>query len=684
MTLETDTPSDRASPDLEPRAIQDALAKAGVDANADEVLARLRGIAAAPPNFDAKATHELIVRNCPAGLANFFDRRIAGLVREFDKSIRPGDPASAGDRIAALRGELAARGLTGFMVPRFDEHQGEYVARRSQRLAWLSGFTGSAGTAVVLADKAALFVDGRYTVQAQAETSDALYRQLNSNDVAPSKWLRKTLRAGDRVGFDPWLHTPDAIKNLSEAAASVGAELVAVETNPIDAVWPDQPPPPIGPVIAHGDKYTGEPSSAKRARLADVILAEGADAAVLTAPDSIAWLLNIRGGDLPHTPVALGFAVLHSDASVDWFLDPRKFTDGVTEHLGNQVRARKPDQLGPALDQLGRAKKTVRLDPAGGVSWFFDRLEAGGAQIRRDTDPCAGPKAAKNETELAGMRACHIRDGAALTRFLRWVTETAPQGGVDELDAARKLETFRAQVPGFRDLSFRTISAAGANAALPHYTVTAHSNTELKPGTLYLIDSGCQYPDGTTDVTRTVAVGTPADEHRDRFTRVLKGHIALSSCRFPEGTSGSQLDAFARRPLWQVGLDYDHGTGHGVGTYLSVHEGPQRISKLPAKAALKPGMIVSNEPGYYQVGDYGIRIENLVEVVEIDDTGETTVLGFRYLTCAPMDLTLVARPLLTDDEAAWLNRYHDWVRDQLTPLLSDDEARWLAWATRPV
>jgi Xaa-Pro aminopeptidase len=683
MTSKTEPSSDRVSQGLELPAIKDALAKAGIDTNADEVLACLRGIAAAPLNFDATAAQELLVRNCPGGLASFFDRQIASLTKEFDRSLCPGDKATAETRIAALRSELAARGLTGFVVPRFDEHLGEYVARRSQRLAWLSGFTGSAGTAVVLADKAALFVDGRYTVQAKSETSEALYRQLNSSDVAPSKWLRKNLGPDDRLGFDPWLHTPDTIKSLREAATSVGAELVPVDTNPVDAVWPDQPPPPIGPVITHDDKYTGETSSAKRARLADLILAEGADAAVLTAPDSIAWLLNIRGGDLPHTPVALGFAVLHSDASVDLFLDQRKFIDGVAEHLGNQVRVREPGELGPALDELSRAKKTIRLDPEGSVTWFFDRLEAGGAGICREADPCTTAKAAKNETELAGIRACHIRDGAALTRFLRWVSEAAPEGGVDELAAAAKLEKFRGQVPGFRDLSFRTISAAGPNEALPHYTVTDQSNAELKPGTLYLVDSGCQYSDGTTDVTRTVAIGSPSDEHCDRFTRVLKGHIALSTCQYPKGTSGSQLDAFARRPLWEAGLDYDHGTGHGVGTYLSVHEGPQRISKLPSKVPLGAGMIVSNEPGYYQVDDYGIRIENLVEVVEIDSAGEGVTLGFRYLTCAPIDLNLVARALLNDDEAAWLNRYHDWVREQLTPLL-DDEARWLAWATRPI
>ncbi len=684
MTFETDPPNEPSNPVPDTARLRDMLGKSGRGDDINEIEERLAGVAAAPINFDTSATRNLIIADCPEELWDILDRRVAELSDQYDQAIRPGDHGTAEDRITALRAELAARNLSAFIVPRFDEHLGEYVARRSQRLAWVSGFTGSAGTAVVLGDKAALFVDGRYTVQARAETSDALYRQLNSGDVTPAKWLGKNLNPGDKVGYDPWLHTPDAVKALADAAEGADAELVAVETNPVDAVWPDQPPPPVGPVIPHKDSYAGESSAAKRAELADRVLDGGADAAVLTAPDSIAWLLNIRGGDLPHTPVALGFAILHSDASVDLFMDQRKFTPGVTEHLGNQVRVRPPEDLGPIIDELGQAHKAVRLDPAGSVIWFLDRLENGGAKVVRDTDPCAGSKAAKNNTELAGIRACHIRDGAALTRFLRWVTETAPKGQTDELAAARKLEAFRNEVPGFRDLSFRTISASGPNAALPHYTVTTQSNRKLEPGTLYLVDSGCQYPDGTTDVTRTVAIGTPTLEHQDRFTRVLKGHIALSSCQFPRGTSGSQLDAFARRPLWEAGLDYDHGTGHGVGAYLSVHEGPQRISKLPSKVPLEPGMIVSNEPGYYQVGDFGIRIENLVEVIEPDPGSEQTTLALRYLTCAPIDLNLVDRSLLSDDEADWLNQYHTWVRENLTPLMNADEVEWLAQATRAI
>jgi Xaa-Pro aminopeptidase len=663
-------------------ALRTAIAKAVPGCDLDAVIARLQGVAAAPENFDLPAQRSLILGDVAADLDALLGQHIGQLTAAYDSAVQPGDRDTAEQRLAALRANIEQRNLTGFLVPRVDEHLGEYVARNRQRLAWLTGFTGSAGTAIVLKDKAALFVDGRYTVQAPAQTSKDLYAHLNSADTPPSKWLKRVLSAGDRLGYDPWLHTPEGVKSMREAATKVGAELVAVATNPVDEVWPDQPQPPLSPVIVHGLKYAGESSGSKRKQIAETLRAEGADAVVLTAPDSIAWLLNIRGGDLPHTPVALGFAILHSDETVDLFMNRDKFSENVAEHLGSQVRCLDSNELGPTLDALGGVSATVRLDPAGSVAWLFDRLEAAGATVARADDPCAAPKAAKNQVEIAGMRACHIRDGAALTRFIAWVTEAAPKGSIDELTAAKKAEEFRAQVDDYRDLSFGTISAAGPNAALPHYSATAQSNHLLKPGTLFLLDSGCQYPDGTTDVTRTIAIGAPTAEHRDRFTRVLKGHIAVSTSRFPKGTSGSQLDAFARRPLWDVGLDYDHGTGHGVGAYLSVHEGPQRISKMPAKVALEPGMVISNEPGFYKVGDFGIRIENLIEVTAIDPENNGGLLSFQNLTCAPIDLNLVDRSLLTDAEVTWLNGYHAWVREQLTPLLDAGTNAWLKQATR--
>ncbi len=664
--------------------LRDALAKAAPHGGVNAALERLRGVAAAPSNFNPKAQRGLIASSPDHALADLLDDRLEQLSADYDQAIRPGDRECAEQRLNALRAALKDLGLTGFMVPRVDEHLGEYVARNRQRLAWLTGFTGSAGAAVVLTDKAALFVDGRYTIQARTETSDTLYNQLNSSDTPASKWLQRNLSQVDRLGYDPWLHTPDGVKKLQAAAQHAGAELIPVETNPLDGIWLDQPPPPLGPVIVHEHKYAGETSVEKRTRLGNALAQSGANAAILTAPDSIAWLLNIRGGDLPHTPVALGFAILHRNATVDLFMDQHKFTDGVTEHLGNQVHVREPDEFASVLNELGQAGSCVQLDPAASVAWLSERLKAAGATIAPGADPCARPKATKNQTEIAGIRACHIRDGAALTRFISWVTATAPRGGVDELMAARELGRLRAEVTDFRDLSFRTISAAGPNAALPHYTVNEQSNRMLELGTIYLVDSGCQYPDGTTDVTRTVAIGTPTAEHRDRFTRVLKGHIALGTARFPKGTSGSQLDGFARRPLWDAGLDFDHGTGHGVGAYLSVHEGPHRISKMPNNVALEPGMVVSNEPGYYKVGGYGIRIENLVEVVAADPKQDDSLLAFRNLTCAPIDLQLVERSLLSEAEIVWLNDYHVWVREELTPLLDSKTAAWLEAGTTAI
>lgn len=589
-------------------------------------------------------------------------------------------------RLDALRAELKRQGLTGFLVPRADEHQGEYVPPRARRLAWLTGFTGSAGIAVVLADSAAVFTDGRYTLQVRDQVPGELFEHHHITQSPPEEWLRRRLRPGDRVGYDPWLHTLEGVERLGAACTKAGAELVPCPANPVDAVWADQPPPPLAPVVPHDLANAGRAAADKRREIAAALEREGVDAAVLTAPDSIAWLLNIRGGDVAHTPLPHAFAVIHRDATVDLFVDARKLSPGLVEHLGAGVRVAEPAALGPALDRLGAAGRAVQADPATAAAWFFQRLTAAGARLVRAVDPCALPKACKNEVELAGARTAHRRDGAALCRFLAWVLREAPGGRLTEVGAAERLDALRREQPLCTDLSFPTISGAGPNAALPHYHATPSTNRHLGSGMLYLVDSGGQYLDGTTDVTRTVAIGPPTPEQRDRFTRVLRGHIALATARFPAGTTGSQLDALARRPLWEAGLDYDHGTGHGVGSYLGVHEGPQRISKLPNTVALRAGMIVSNEPGYYKAGAYGIRIESLVAVMPVPTPpgGEGEWLGFETLTLAPIDLALVEPALLTADEVAWLDAYHTRVREAIAPLVDAETAAWLEATTRPV
>src|SRR5579872_615389 len=583
-------------------------------------------------------------------------------------------------KLGALRRELQRRGVEGVLVPRADEHQGEYVPARAQRLAWLTGFTGSAGTAVILKKDAAIFVDGRYTLQAAAEVDGALYRHLHISETPPATWIAETLEGAERLGYDPWLHTIQEVERYRAAAERAGGRLVALAGNPIDAIWADQPAPPLAPAVPHEARFAGKASSEKIGELAMMLAGEGIEASILSAPDSIAWLLNIRGGDVPHTPLALSFAILHADATVELFIDGRKLTPGLEAHLGPKVRGHAPQEFAARLGQF--KGKCVAADPAGAPSAVFDLLEAGGARIERRADPCQLPKACKNAIELAGIRAAHRRDGAALVRFLSWLAMEAPKGGLGEIAAADRLEAFRREGEHFRDLSFPTISGAGANGAIVHYRASPASERKLAPGTLYLVDSGAQYLDGTTDVTRTVAIGQPTAEMRDRFTRVLKGHIALASCRFPKGTTGSQLDALARAPLWEAGLDFDHGTGHGVGHYLGVHEGPQRISKIANAQALLPGMVVSDEPGYYKTGAYGIRIENLVAVTARPG-GEREMLGFETLTLAPIDRALIDPALMTQAEIAWLDAYHAEVRAALTPSLDARTAMWLEQAARP-
>ncbi|MBB3475040.1 aminopeptidase P family protein [Sphingomonas sp. BK345] len=584
-------------------------------------------------------------------------------------------------RLRALRDQLVRERLDGFVVPLTDEHMSEYVGDYAQRLAWLTGFEGSAGTAVVLAEKAAIFTDGRYTIQVREQVSDADWSFVSVPESNVAAWLGEHAGAGRRVGYDPWLHTRGWVEEARAALAGAGAELVAVERNPIDSIWADRPAPSPAPLAVHPERLAGRAAAAKRADVADWLAGAGADATVITALDSIAWLLNLRGADVARTPVALAYAVAHADGTADLYVAPEKMTAEVTEHLGNAVRVHDRTAFAASLDSL--AGKRVAIDPALAVAAIADRIERAGGTVLPLRDPTVLPRATKNPVEIAGHRAASLRDGAALTRFLRWVADAAPRGGVTELSAAERLLAFRAESGLLRDQSFDAISATGPHGAIPHYRVTPESSLPIEPGQLYLIDSGGQYEDGTTDVTRVVPIGPPSEEMRDRFTRVLKGHIALATATFPRGTNGGQLDSLARRPLWDAGLDYAHGTGHGVGSYLSVHEGPARIAKPsypgggPAEPLL-PGMILSNEPGYYKAGAYGIRIENLLLVVERAlPGGDSPMLGFETLTLAPIDRDLIDPALLTDAELTWINAYHHRVAATLAPVLGGDDAIWL-------
>jgi len=592
--------------------------------------------------------------------------------------------SSSSQRLSALRGRIAALNLDGFVVPHSDAHQNEFLPPNAERLAWLTGFTGSAGTAVVLADRAAMFVDGRYTLQVRDQVDGELYEFRHLIEAPVTDWLADALADGQRLGVDPWLHTQSGVERLRKSVEAAGAVLEFVEENPVDGVWHDQPPPPSAPAMPHDERFAGRSSTHKRTSLGEALAREGLDAAVLTQPDSVAWLLNVRGGDVDHTPLVLSFAILDADGAVDWFIAPGKRSDALAAHLGNGVVMHDPDAFAGALD--GLKGRRVLAAPDSAAAWIFDRLERAGAVVLRGSDPVTMSKAIKNETELAGARAAHLRDGAALSRFLHWLSLEAPGGAVDEMFAAAKLAAFRAPGEHFRDLSFATISGAGPNGAIVHYRVTEETNRTLVPGELYLVDSGAQYLDGTTDVTRTVAVGTPSDEMRDRFTRVLKGHIAIATARFPAGTSGALLDSFARQALWQAGLDFDHGTGHGVGSYLGVHEGPHRISRTGSSVPLQPGMIVSNEPGYYKEGAFGIRIENLVAVTPPAQIsgGERPMLGFETLTLAPIDRSLIAQELLTVDERSWMDAYHARVAAEIGPLLDGAARDWLVAVTAPL
>ena len=606
----------------------------------------------------------------------------SGMYQSFDDTA---DPSLSPPRVARLREALKSRGLDGFLVPRADEHQGEYVPPSAERLAYISGFTGSAGLAIILIGEAALFVDGRYTVQAVEQTDPETFEAVHIADTQPHKWLKARLNDGMRIGYDPMLHTVSQVRRYEKACAAAGASFVACETNPLDAIWTDRPEPPLGAVTLHGLEYAGEPAADKIDRLDATLATSEVDAAVLTQPDSIAWLFNIRGSDVAHTPLPLSFAILRRGGRPQLFIDGRKLSNTVRDALTELTDLHEPGELMASLERLGAAKTRVLVDPdLAGVAIHRQIADSGGTVVE-GRDPVLLPKARKNSTEIRGARTAHLRDGAALSRFLAWLHKHAGSGTLDEITAAEKLEAFRLESGALKELSFDSISAAGPHSAIPHYRVSRSSNLRLEPGSLYLIDSGGQYADGTTDVTRTIAIGTPTDEMRDRFTRVLKGHIAITTARFPEKTTGAQLDALARIALWRAGLDFDHGTGHGVGSYLSVHEGPQRISKT-GSAPLEAGMIVSNEPGYYKAGDYGIRIENLELVTAADDVpgGERPMHGFETLTLAPIDQTLVNSKLLSDEEINWLDSYHAWVFSEIGPQVDDETYRWLEKATRPI
>ena len=605
------------------------------------------------------------------------------MLQSFDDT---SNPTLGPARLALLRQAMVAHSLDGYIVPRADEHQGEYVPACAERLRWITGFTGSAGTCVALAKRAALFVDGRYTVQAAEQADTASFEVVQIPNTKLSAWLAEAAGKGAVIGYDPKLFTPTWVEGTETALAPSGVQLKAVADNLVDAIWIDRPAPPLGPVSLHRLEFAGVATSAKIADLQATLTKAGDDALVLTMPDSIAWLFNIRGSDLRYTPFALSFAVVPANGRPKWFIDARKLDDVVRAKIEAFADVRQPSDLGHALSSLGAATAKVRVDPNTASKWLADTLAAAGVAVRRSPDPCQLAKAKKNAVELDGARAAHRRDAVAVCRLLAWLDREAMSGALDEITVAKTLEGFRRDTGHLKDLSFDTISAAGPHAALPHYRVNTHSNLKLAPNSVFLVDSGGQYEDGTTDITRTIAIGDAGQEARERFTLVLKGMIAVSVARFPAGTRGCDLDPLARGALWVAGLDFDHGTGHGIGSYLSVHEGPQGISKA-AMTVLEPGMIISNEPGYYKTGHYGIRIENLVVVTEATQIpgGERPMHGFETINFAPIDRNMIDAAMLTPPERDWVNTYHARVRAEVGPNLPEvaDKA-WLDRATAPL
>jgi len=604
------------------------------------------------------------------------------MFQTFDEVSSPG---AAPERVKALRRELKARKLDGFLVPHSDEHQNEFLPPSAERLRWLTGFTGSAGTAIVLEVAAVLFVDGRYTLQARDQSDASIFEVLQIPEAKASKWLAAKLPKGGVVGYDPKLHTIKEIERLTESLGKAGITLSPQATNPIDLLWSDRPAPPAAPVVPQDIELAGRSAKEKIAEVQESLKRAKTDAGLLSMLDSIAWLFNIRGADISHSPLALAFAIVPARGKPQLFIDPAKLGGNVRGHLKAAAEILPPDALEARLKALGEKSARVRLDPETTPVRFAQALEAAGAKIIKGDDPCILPKAIKTKAEIEGARAAHVRDGAAMVRFLAWLDATAPSGRVDEVGAAIKLEEFRRDTGELKDISFDSISAAGPHGAVVHYRPTRAASLKLRPRSLYLIDSGGQYPDGTTDITRTVTIGTPTAKMRRDYTLVLKGHIAISTARFPKGTRGQDLDPFARRPLWEAGLDFDHGTGHGVGSYLCVHEPPQRLSRY-GTAEFQPGMILSNEPGLYREGQYGIRLENLVLVTPPASIkgGDREMMGFETLTLVPFDRRLVDPSLLTRDELAWLNAYHAEVKRKIGPLLKGKDKAWLRQATAPI
>jgi Xaa-Pro aminopeptidase len=599
----------------------------------------------------------------------------ARTLQSFDDA---GSSRESKERIGALRRELAARSLAGYIVPRADEHQNEYVPPSAERLLWLTGFSGSAGLVAALAQEAALFVDGRYTLQAPEQVDGSVVVVRPLHEEPPAAWLLKRLKAGDRIGYDPWLFTPDALKPLANVCAETGAELVAVEPNLVDAVWTDRPRPPQEPIVARAKRYAGESAAAKLARIRDGL--GGADGILLSDAHNVAWAFNLRGSDIAHTPIPLAFAYVPSEGRATIFADAGRVAPAARKELEATTDFRPPGELGALMADLGATKQRLAFDSATAPAKLVQTFAVQGGRADVKADAVSLMKARKNAAEIEGAREAHRLDAAALARFLSWFDGEAPKGKITEIDAALALEGFRRDTGALKDLSFPTIAGAGPHAAIPHYRVSRASNLKVTKG-LFLIDSGAQYEAGTTDITRTIVVGAASKEMRDRFTRVLKGHIAIARAVFPQGASGAQLDAFARRALWEAGLDFDHGVGHGVGVYLSVHEGPQRIAKT-GTVALQPGMIVSNEPGFYAAGRYGIRTENLVLVeARAIKGGERPMLGFETLSFAPIDRRAIEPTMLTPEERGWLDAYHAKTRALVSPHVDAKTRAWLKAAT---
>jgi Xaa-Pro aminopeptidase len=595
------------------------------------------------------------------------------------------DPTLAAGRVGQLRVAMKRLGVDAVLVPRADEHMGEYVPPSAERLAWLTGFTGSAGLAAIGATKAALFVDGRYTLQAADQVDTKLFEIVQIPETEPKQWLAANLPKDATVGFDPWLHTRAVIARLETDLAKAGLKVKALRRNPVDQIWADRPAPPLGAVAVQPLELAGVSAADKIKAIQKQLHDAGEQAVVLTLPDSIAWLFNIRGSDIKHNPTALAFAVVPVSGKAELFIAKEKLNPEVRKHLTPVTHLRAPDAFAERLTALKEQKKRIRLDTNSAAMWIWQQLGGKSGAISDATDPCILPKARKNEAEIRGTRTAHERDAVAVTRFLAWLDREAPEGAIDEITAVRTLEAMRADTQALKEISFDTISGSGPNGAIVHYRVTEATNRRLRAGELFLVDSGAQFIDGTTDITRTVAIGTPTSEMRDRFTRVLKGHIAISELRFPPGTTGAHIDVLARHALWQAGLDYDHGTGHGVGSYLSVHEGPQSISKR-GHVVLEAGMILSNEPGYYKTGAYGIRIENLLLVGGAAPIlgGDRPMMGFETLTLVPIDRRLIEPVLLSPSELIWLNAYHARVAATVGPHLTGDDRSWLERATAPI